>query len=437
MLDKNPLYKIYKQGRIPVIRFKNEGFVNHNQNEYFSHKGTQELEDICKDIEGCFCLIGGMQDSFILSGVNNTQILNIGSVDKDTKVFIPFKRKWEKAGDVFKENLEDIKNLYSTIPDGFKSRSIDSRNDDFDIFCSQAVINAENIKIEEKIKEEDFKNIWHTMDDEYFKISDGLDFYYIAKKYGQVEDFLKYIDEKGLLKDLLLVIYEEFDDKDIKNFKTLKRYNDLCKKYEEKFNAISYLKKIAPETLNESTKKLDIFDSVIENVDIFPSTEYPHSIKLFSNNKEEKYSYMIKNNKFILKKIENEKEVDIDDKDIFLSKENVEKLSNILKQFILVSKFDDASKLEDTFSCTILKLNNFYAKNDVDLTNDGFIFEDDEYKIEYNYILDDSIILDKHNPEKLLHEEDLILKGKLDNLKIVEDFRKVFVESIFKEELTL
>lgn len=436
MLEQNPLYKIYKSGRIPVIRFKNEGFKNYNQNDYFSHKGTEPLEENCKDITGCFCMIGGMQDSFILSGVGNTEALNIGSIDKNTKVFIPFERKWEKAGKIFEENLKDIEKLYETTPEGFKSRSIDSRNDDFDIFCSQAIIKTEDIVFEERIEEKDFPKIWHTMDDKYLKISSGLDFYYIAKKYGQVEDFLKYIDKKGLLKDLLITMYDEFEDKDIKNLTTLKRYNDLCLKYSEKFNAISFLKRIAPETLSEDTTKLDIFDSVIGDIDIFTAC-YKHPVKLFIGGKEEKCVYMVKDHKFLLKKMEGKDSFDVDSKEIYLNKENVKTLSNIIRQLKTVSKFDDESKMDDTFSSTVLKLDDFYTENEVKLNKDGFIYENGQYEIEYNFVLDDCVILDKENKEKLLHEEDLILRGDLLELSTVEDFRKAFSSSIFNKDLTI
>lgn len=436
MLEQNPLYKIYKSGRIPIIRFKNEGFKDYNQNDYFSHKGTEPLKENCKDITGCFCMIGGMQDSFILSGVGNTEALNIGSVDKNTKVFVPFKKKWKKAGEIFEENLKDIEKTYAVTPEGFKSRSIDSRNDDFDIFCSQAIIKTEDIVFEERIEEKDFPKIWHTMDDKYLKISSGLDFYYIAKKYGQVEDFLKYIDEKGLLKDLLITMYDEFEDKDIKNLTTLKRYNDLCLKYSEKFNALSFLKRIAPETLNEDTTKLDIFDSVIEDINIFPAY-YEHPVKLFIGGKEEKCEYMVKEHKLTLKKIEEKGSSDIDSKKIYLNKENVKTLSNIIRQLKTVSKFDEESKMDDTFSSTVLKLDDFYNENNVELNNDGFIFENDKYKVEYNFILDDCIILDKSNPEKLFHEEDLILRGDFNDLKVIEDFRKIFVDSLFEKEIAI
>lgn len=433
MLEQNPLYKIYKSGRIPVIRFKDEGFKDYNQNNYFSHKGTEPLEENCKDIQGCFCLIGGMQDSFILSGVGNTETLNIGSVDKNTKVFVPFGRRWEKAGKIFEENLKDIEKTYAVTPEGFKSRSIDSRNDDFDIFCSQAIIKTEDIVFEERIEEKDFPKIWHTMDDKYLKIASGLDFYYIAKKYGQVEDFLKYIDKKGLLKDLLITVYEEFEDSDIKNLKTLKRYNDLYKKYEKRPNAMAFLRNLAPEKLDEDTKNLDIFDSIIENIDIFPVTSYMHPVRLNLDIPNTKCCYMVKNHSFIIKKQEGEKEVDFDKNKIYLDRENIENLSNIIKQINLMSKFDNDCILTDSLSKTILMLNDFYKENNVELNNDGFIFENDKYKIEYNFILDDCIILDKSSPEKLLHEEDLILRGDLNDLSVIENFRKIFVDSLFEE----
>ena len=45
--------------------------------------------------------------------------------------------------------------------------------------------------------------------------------------------------------------------------------------------------------------------------------------------------------------------------------------------------------------------------------------------------------LDKENKEKLLHEEDLILRGDLLELSTVEDFRKAFSSSIFNKDLTI
>ena len=105
MLDQNPIYKIYKEGKVPVVRFKDTGFTNFVQDKYFTDYDGH-IDEKFKNIVGCFCVLGGMQDNFILSDIGNVDTLHIGYVEPDTQVFDVSEGKYRKAIDMFNEALE-------------------------------------------------------------------------------------------------------------------------------------------------------------------------------------------------------------------------------------------------------------------------------------------------------------------------------------------
>lgn len=109
MLVNNILYKIYKSGKIPVIRYKNEGFKNYNQDAYFTIDG--KLDEKYKNINGCFCMLGGMQDPYILSGIENTETLNIGYIEADTKVYDVHNKTYTTAKSIFDKALNEYEKI--------------------------------------------------------------------------------------------------------------------------------------------------------------------------------------------------------------------------------------------------------------------------------------------------------------------------------------
>jgi hypothetical protein len=174
MLENNILYKIYKEGHIPVMRFKNEGFKNYNQNSYFEYEDDDcniKINEEYKDINGCFCLIAGMQDSFILSGRTDLDILNIGYVERNTLIFDPH-NGYIKAGEMF-DKAFNIYNEWTKDRQNTKEFYFDRNLDDFDWAFTQAVINADDITPVKSYNKDEQLELINTIGDGFFSIQTG------------------------------------------------------------------------------------------------------------------------------------------------------------------------------------------------------------------------------------------------------------------------
>lgn len=422
MLENNILYKIYKSGKIPVIRYKNEGFKNYNQDAYFTIDG--KIDEKYKNINGCFCMLGGMQDPYILSGVENTETLNIGYIEADTKVYDVYNKTYTTAKSIFDKALNEYEKIEEELNEKYhKNFLIDKHMDDFDLCYTQTIVNANDVNLIKSYTEEEQKQFLNTINDGFFSINSGINYYYLYEKTNSVDKYLKFIDNKNAFNELLSEIPIDditFNSPAANDYKELM---SLTKNLLEK----TLVNKIVPLKSTENIKQKESVKNFIKNnnKDGMLFNDYISlNFKTNYNNKEIDCYLKFEQNKTSIIAYENLKKIkiDINTKTLLTNPKFTEDLSeNIqtLKELIKITKDKDI----DIFK-NILNINKFLKENDNFIIDDNcIIYNKNNYLIEYNFILDDTIIWDETN-DKAYHEEDIVLKNK-DILDKVYFFRKI------------
>ena len=438
MLDKNPIYQIYKNGKVPVIRFKNDGFTNFIQDEYF-----KDSLDKNKNINGCFCIIGGMQDSFILSGVDNKEILHIGYVEPDTKVYLPFKHKYTKAKNVLNKGLEQYERILkeeTKSDEKYMKYEFSDYFDDFDLIYTQAIVNADEVTEIALYDVADRIDLLHTVNDGFFQLGTYFDFFEPAVKSNKCDEYLKYAEEKDVLNKLINCYIMDMPEELLGKYKVIDRFYELYKKYydkkvsldefHEKQEKMQLLKKLAPKKLDESIEKYDFIEQILDDAGRFGwvNSNYEISVFVDVDGKQVPAKMSVENSKFNFV-LNNEKVENLLDKEIIINKSIVNAISNELKNLELISKIDkDATVGDKQLIETFNSLNDFYQTHkDIEFYEDGFKYSIDNFKVEYNLKLDDCVIecdLPEYK-DKLYHEEDLIFTFENNQiLNIVNEFRK-------------
>lgn len=432
MLENNILYKIYKSGKIPVIRYKNEGFKNYNQDAYFTIDG--KLDEKYKNINGCFCMLGGMQDPYILSGVENTEILNIGYIEADTKVYDVYNKTYTTAKSIFDNALNTYDKIKKELEEKYhKEFIIDNHMDDFDLCYTQTIVNADDINLIKSYTEEEQRQFLSTINDGFFSINSGISYYYIYEKTNSINEYLKFIDDKNAFNELLKEITIDditFDSPAANDYKELM---ELTKNTLEK----TLIQEIVPLKSTENIKQKELVKEFINNnnkdgliYDNYISLEFKTNynnkdVECYLKFEKDKPSIVVYSN---LKKIK----IDINTKTLLTNPKFTEDLSkNIqtLKELIKITENKDI----DIFK-NILNINKFLKENDNFIIDDNcIIYNKNNYLVEYNFILDDAIIWNEEN-DKAYHEEDIILENK-DILDKVYSFRKITEEKPQEKEV--
>ena len=420
MLENNILYKIYKEGNVPVIRFKNDGFKNFNQDEYFTHEdedGNSYINEGCKGITGCFCLIGGMQDSFILSGVNDIDSLSIGYVSRDTLIFNPHYINdklvgYIPAGKMFDEALKEFE-LWTKDEIKRPTFIFDRNIDDFDWYCTQAIINADDITEVGTFEKEEQLKFLDTITDGYFSIKTGFNFFWDAVKYEKVKEFQKYIDDNKMLNtffkayfncglnndDIEYMLNANFKGSFIDEFKSfIQCPNKKCKNRTQ-FKALI---NCTPDTFDGEIKNKDKLLDFIRTVEteIYESEgeiytyDYFHGLDLKIKIEDGKLNFYNKN-----------EPIEITPNMLLKYERSENRLSKIHKAVHDLKNYYDLGNEEPLKSTKIDLIDNLYEMYNKlygKFEDDKFIFNDDlvhEYgdvdtgiHVEYDTVLNDAII---------------------------------------------
>ena len=434
MLEKNPAYQIYKNGKIPVIRYKKDGFTNFVQDNYFTQNGSYELDKKFENIVGCFCILGGIQDSFILSGVKDTDTLWLGYIEPDTQIYDPMGQSYVIAEKYFNEALNFYNKVFKNRDE--KEKIFNDILDDFDIFYTQAIIKAEDIKEPVKYERKDFSKLWDTLDGGIFKMANVIDFYYTALNNGETEDFLKYIENIDALDIILPLIIEDVPDEILNKYPVLKEYKNLY------MNASCYQNKMilescAPKKMDEYLDKFLKLKNVLKQnkFSIYPKNgKYECYLTLTTKNEKTHYRFSLENKEPKLYKLQSSIDTQgvlLDYKQIVLDEFLVSKLSKIVKELKILQEFDEKATITGHIADVLPKLDDFYKNNEIYLNEEGFTYFQDDFRLDYNYYLDDAVIKDFFSDdEKLLHEEDIILNrnDKKFILDEIYEFRKILNE---------
>lgn len=429
MLDQNPIYKIYKEGKVPVVRFKDTGFTNFVQDKYFTDYDGN-INEKFKNIVGCFCVLGGMQDNFILSGIGNVDTLHIGYVEPDTQVFDVSEGKYRKAIDMFNEALEAFTKQSESVD---KSKEIiSSQFDDFDIFYTQAIVKAEDItKVGEYTKSERFQ-FMHTVEDGFFRLNTLADYVFLTNNIENIKKTIEMADKYDAFDSYITIFSEDLPDEIKEMYPIIKIYNEKVKSlyWQER----SIFEKLLPKHSTDNINFVKDLDTIFDNTNntiFFMQAGYSSEIELLINGKTERCRFYVEDGQIILKN----KDKMLDINDILTNKDahiNAVSLKARIDALNVLAKYDKDAVVKEPINSRIINLYNFYMSHKLYATDDGFKYYIDDFLIEYHKKLDDCIIRYFHPDydERLLHEEDIYLnfEDKKFILDVINKYRSIMTD---------
>lgn len=451
MLENNPIYKIYKSGKIPVIRYSDYGFKNFIQDKFFTDDNGNIVEK-CKGIEGCFCVLGGMQDSFILSGLKNVSVLNIGWIEPDTKVFDVNTSTYKTAKSILDKAME----VYSKIEEERKDDPktyMDKNFDDFDIFYTQVIVNADYVNDVESYTEKEQEQFAHTIFDGFFGIQAGMDYFFKFQKCGDMDKFMKFLDDNNIFHEFIKQSFVEFTDDILMSSIAAFQCNDLI---EESGGSLeTFIRELAPDKSTDEFKNASKIKSFIKNHPDFDGNLYGDKYSTLGHGRTKngyKLDLYVKDKKLeiVIKHDSDYKKQIIPHNKLLLNNVELIELArskiSALKDVVDMTNQLGIDKTEPELK-RIDNLINFYDKykDEIFFTNEMFRYNKNEFTIEYYFDFDDVIInysrqseIDLDNPDKLYHEEDIYLKfsENIGILDIVKDYRNnVLLHSLEKENI--
>ncbi len=427
MLEQNPIYKIYKEGKVPVVRFKDTGFTNFVQDKYFTDYDGH-IDEKFKNIVGCFCVLGGMQDNFILSGIGNVDTLHIGYIEPDTQVFDVSEGKYRKAIDMFNEALEAFTKQSESVD---KSKEIiSSQFDDFDIFYTQAIVKAEDItKVGEYTKEERFQ-FMHTVEDGFFRLNTLADYVFLTNNIENIKKTIEMADKYDAFDSYITMFSEDLPDEIKEMYPIIKIYDEKAKNlyWQER----SVFEKLLPKHSTDNIDFVKDLDTIFAAAFGCANNGYSCTIDLLIDDKKAECTFKIENGEIVLKHHEDVLDVEeiLTNKNAFM---NILKLKNKIDALNILAKYDKDAIIKEPINSRIIKLYDFYKENEIFRTDDGFKYFADDFMIEYHKKLDDCVIKYFHPDyeERLLHEEDIYLnfEDKKFILDVVNQYRNIMIDT--------
>lgn len=438
---ENPLLTILKYGKIPVVRFSNKGFQNYKQEKYYKSRENLVKGNTLK--RGCFVHMGGVQGAYV-SGGHWKENLNIGYVEPNEIVYATYSfgnRKTKTFSfTTAKERFDDAIKSYQEF---MKQKEIKNYSlEDFDIYV-EAIVDSTKIKKVLTLEPKDFSLLIPFSNDNFYRIYDIENIFSATKQFISKE-FWDYISFPTAIEDEELQwkdndyswgqlkyfsdFYEKYGDKIIKEFEFYFKNNKFLKsKYYYKELKESFLES---EKLVKNSNKLlkeNVFDFLYdENDSMFNrNTNVAHNfnISIYDN----KYFISLDFNSYsnpsridtitfnsldniIRVTLRNEKYrygdnkepqylyFDLDEKDIYSNKYRYylynfifvfEEFYKIFHKFynIIKPKWFDRLK-------TFYEIELFLSKYEYKFNDNYFEFylKTNEFILEYNIVLKDSII---------------------------------------------
>ena len=425
---ENPLFTILKAGKIPVIRRSNEGFKNYNQKEYFdNHKDYCDKDIDYDNINGCFCLIGGIHGNWV-TGAHYEEKLNIGYIEENTKVFATYTKDKKDSFNYMTaiQRYEEALYLYSRdfLPDEKVGYVYDI--EDFEL-NEEIIVDAKNIKKVCEIEYKDFYKFLKFQDAGMLRIFEEDCLFYMALNnkhlpfvnlfgFNNIEEFIDKFEDLYKFPNLKKKIINIFRDylfssinedeltyikSHLSNIDKFESYiNERKKDGLEIYYYNSYLSVNIDRNLPKHINSIQISIDFIKN-----------EIKMtrnVNNDKNHYYWYLYMKDKISREKYDKIKsKLEILNEDQIFNKDNLEFLFsfydsfNVYKEcfnsFIKINNFNFLNKISKYKKLVdILKEKNINYNFEFDLSK-IFIYYDENIIIEYDFGLNDFVLEIKEN----------------------------------------